>query len=45
VLLVVIVPAAALATPATQQGGNFMVSIAGTAVGSIPICLGELKMS
>lgn len=35
-LLVVIVPAAALGTPAAQQGGNFMVSVAGTAVGSIP---------
>jgi hypothetical protein len=35
-LLVVMVPAAALGTPAAQQGGNFMVSVAGTAVGSIP---------
>jgi hypothetical protein len=35
-LLVVMVPAATLGTPATQQGGNFMVSVAGTAVGSIP---------
>jgi hypothetical protein len=36
ILLVVMVPAAALGTPAAQQGGNFMVSVAGTAVGSIP---------
>ena len=36
-LLVVMVPAAALGTPAAQQpGGNFVVSVAGTAVGSIP---------
>ena len=35
-MLVGIVPAAALGTPATQRGGNFMVSVAGTAVGSIP---------
>jgi hypothetical protein len=34
-LLVVMVPAAALGTPDAQQGGNFMVSVAGTAVGSI----------
>ena len=30
------VPAAALGTPVAQQGANFMVSVAGTAVGSIP---------
>jgi hypothetical protein len=37
VLLIVTVPAAALGTPATQQsGGNFIVSVAGTAAGSIP---------
>jgi len=31
------VPAAALGTPAAQQsGGNFIVSVAGTAAGSIP---------
>jgi hypothetical protein len=36
ILLVVTVPAAALGTPAAQQGGNFMVSVAGTAVGSVP---------
>jgi hypothetical protein len=36
-LLVVMVPAAALGTPAAQQsGGNFIVSVAGTAAGSIP---------
>jgi hypothetical protein len=37
VLLIVTVPAAALGSPAAQQsGGNFIVSVAGTAVGSIP---------
>ena len=36
ILLVVTVPAAAFGTPAAQQGGNFLVSVAGTAVGSIP---------
>jgi hypothetical protein len=36
ILLIVIVPAATLGTPVAQQGGNFMVSVAGTAVGSIP---------
>jgi hypothetical protein len=37
VLLIVTIPAAALGTPAAQQsGGNFNVSVAGTAVGSIP---------
>ena len=35
-LLVVMVPAAALGSPAAQQGANFTVSVAGTAVGSIP---------
>ena len=36
-LLVVMVPAAALGTPAAQQPvGNFIVSVAGTAAGSIP---------
>jgi hypothetical protein len=35
-LLVVMVPATALGTPAAQQGGNFVVSVAGTAAGSIP---------
>jgi hypothetical protein len=35
-LLLVTVPAAALGTPAAQQGGNFVVSVAGTAVGSVP---------
>jgi hypothetical protein len=29
------VPTAAIGTPTTQQGGNFMVSVAGTAVGSV----------
>ena len=29
------VPAAALGTPAAQQSGNFFVSVAGTAVGSV----------
>ncbi|HET9357586.1 MAG TPA: hypothetical protein VFN98_05795 [Nitrososphaeraceae archaeon] len=32
-LFVAIVP---FGTPAAQQGGNFVVSVAGTAVGSIP---------
>jgi hypothetical protein len=36
VILVVMVPTAALGTTAAQQGGNFIVSVAGTAVGSIP---------
>src|ERR671918_630416 len=36
ILLVITIPAAALGTPAAQQGGNFMVSVAGTAAGSIP---------
>jgi hypothetical protein len=36
ILLVVMVPAAAFGTPAAQQGGNFLVSVAGTTVGSIP---------
>lgn len=36
IVLVVMVPTAALGTPAAQQGGNFLVSVAGTAVGSIP---------
>ena len=36
ILLVVMIPAAALGTPAAQQGANFMVTVAGTAVGSIP---------
>jgi hypothetical protein len=36
ILLVVMVPAAALVTPAAQQSGNFFVSITGTAVGSVP---------
>ena len=36
ILLVVMVPTAALGTPAAQQGGNFLVAVAGTAVGSIP---------
>jgi hypothetical protein len=36
VLLVVMVPAAALGTPTAQQSGNFNVSVAGTAVDSIP---------
>jgi hypothetical protein len=35
VLLVVMVPTAALGTPTSKQGGNFMVSVAGTAVGSV----------
>ena len=35
-LFVAIVPAAALGTPTAQQSGNFNVSVAGTAVGSIP---------
>jgi hypothetical protein len=36
-LLVVMVPATALGTPATQQsGGNFIVSVAGSAAGSVP---------
>lgn len=35
-VLVVMVPAAALGTPVAQQGANFVVSVAGTAVGSIP---------
>ena len=35
-LLLVIAPATALGTPATQKAGNFMVSVAGTAVGSVP---------
>ena len=35
-LLVIMVPATALGTPAAQQGGNFLVSVAGTAAGSIP---------
>lgn len=35
-LLVVMVPAAALGTPAALQGGSFLVSVAGTALGSIP---------
>jgi hypothetical protein len=43
-LLVVMVPAAALGTPAAQQGGNFMVSVAGTAVGSIPHLI-DLKVT
>jgi uncharacterized membrane protein YgcG len=30
------VPSAALGTPAALQGGNFLVSVAGTAAGSIP---------
>jgi hypothetical protein len=36
IVLVVMVPTAALGTPAAQHGGNFMVAVAGTAVGSIP---------
>jgi hypothetical protein len=36
ILLVVMVPAAAFGTLAAQQGGNFLVSVAGTAVGPIP---------
>ncbi len=37
IVLVVTIPAAALGSPATQQpGGNFMVSVAGTAAGSVP---------
>ena len=35
-LLLVIAPATALGTPAAQKAGNFMVSVAGTAVGSVP---------
>jgi hypothetical protein len=35
-LFVAIVPAAAFGTPTAQQSGNFNVSVAGTAVGSIP---------
>ncbi|MGI8833630.1 MAG: hypothetical protein ACR2IS_13470, partial [Nitrososphaeraceae archaeon] len=35
-ILAVMVPASAFGTPAAQQGGNFMVSVAGTAAGSIP---------
>src|SRR5918995_2493947 len=35
-LFVAFVPAAAFGTPTAQQGGNFNVSVAGTAVGSIP---------
>jgi hypothetical protein len=38
------VPAAALGTPAAQQAGNFMVSVAGTAVGSAPHQI-DLKMT
>jgi hypothetical protein len=36
--LIFMVPTAAFGTPAatTQQGGTFMVSVAGTAVGSTP---------
>jgi hypothetical protein len=35
-MFVAIVPAAAFGTPTAQQTGNFNVSVAGTAVGSIP---------
>ena len=34
--LIVMVPTAAFGTPAALPGGNFMVSVAGTAAGSIP---------
>jgi hypothetical protein len=43
-LLVVMVPAAVLGTPAAQQGGNFMISVIGTAFGSIPHQI-DLKMT
>jgi hypothetical protein len=36
IILVVMIPAAALGTPAAQKSGNLMVSVAGTAVDSIP---------
>ena len=35
-LFVAIVPAATFGTPTAQQSGNFNVSVAGTAVDSIP---------
>jgi uncharacterized membrane protein YgcG len=38
------VPAATLGTPAAQQGGNFMVSVAGTAVDSLPHLI-DLKIT
>ena len=43
-LLLVMAPATALGTPAAQQAGNFMVSVAGTAVGSVPHQI-DLKMT
>jgi hypothetical protein len=43
-LLVVMVPAAVLGTPAARQGGNFMISVIGTAFGSIPHQI-DLKMT
>ena len=43
-LLLVIAPATALGTPAPQQAGNFTVSVAGTADGSVPHQI-DLKMT